>query len=378
MRMIQRGYRRCRRRRPCGPGRRSGTPRAGGGGRTAASGDRRARGRGSSASIPRPAASATSSRIGTISGGSETICGLPSTISRELRERPHAVLASAPSRSSFSAAFACFVLDLGPQLGCDRLGVEPRVPDVEVAHRREAAHRLAVGAQARSGLPSFASASEKSRSRPAISKLAARRFTSHSNGPGSVSSKSFTSNTSERSGEAKPPKLERCASPHSCTRQARARRRREVAGHDCRRPAVERERRDQHPAVADRHELGHATCSLVLEHAHRVTVGVGVEHRVARAGCLGARCAASRDAVGLGWLLCDRGSLHVLVLARHLIAGVSVGLHPDGHEASFRRHTTEVAVAGDGATRHHSVRLGRPRDHVDEHPQERKVRSSHR
>ncbi len=44
--------------------------------------------------------------------------------------------------------------------------------------------------------------SVKSRSRPAISKLAARRFTSHSNGPGSVSSKSLRSKTSERSGEA--------------------------------------------------------------------------------------------------------------------------------------------------------------------------------
>ena len=59
------------------------------------------------------------------------------------------------------------------------------------------------------------SASENPLLRAAISKLAAIRFTSHSNGPGSVSSKSFTSNSSTRSGEANAPKFDRCASPHS-------------------------------------------------------------------------------------------------------------------------------------------------------------------
>ena len=48
-------------------------------------------------------------------------------------------------------------------------------------------------------------------------KLAASRFTSYSKGPGSVSSKSLMSKTSDRSGEAKTPKLDRCASPHSYT-----------------------------------------------------------------------------------------------------------------------------------------------------------------
>ena len=53
--------------------------------------------------------------------------------------------------------------------------------------------------------------------RPATSKLATRRFTSHSNGPGSVSSKSLRSKTNVRSAVAKPPKFARCASPASCT-----------------------------------------------------------------------------------------------------------------------------------------------------------------
>ena len=55
----------------------------------------------------------------------------------------------------------------------------------------------------------------KPRSRPATAMLAASRFTSHSNGPGRVSSKSLMLKTSLRSGAAKMPKLERCASPQS-------------------------------------------------------------------------------------------------------------------------------------------------------------------
>jgi hypothetical protein len=54
-------------------------------------------------------------------------------------------------------------------------------------------------------------------SRPATSRLAASRLTSHSHGPGRVSSKSFTSKTRRRSAEPKMPKFDRCASPHACT-----------------------------------------------------------------------------------------------------------------------------------------------------------------
>src|SRR3954447_4684525 len=57
----------------------------------------------------------------------------------------------------------------------------------------------------------------KPRSRPATSKLATSRLTSHSNGPGCVSSKSLMLKTIRRSGAANAPKFDRCASPHSCT-----------------------------------------------------------------------------------------------------------------------------------------------------------------
>jgi len=49
--------------------------------------------------------------------------------------------------------------------------------------------------------------------------LPARRFTSHSQGAGIVSSKSLMSKISRRSGVAKPPKLSRWASPQAWTRR---------------------------------------------------------------------------------------------------------------------------------------------------------------
>src|ERR1700733_7812745 len=52
-------------------------------------------------------------------------------------------------------------------------------------------------------------------SRPARTKLVAIRFTSHSNGPRMVSSKSLMSKTSRPSGAAKAPRLRTWASPHS-------------------------------------------------------------------------------------------------------------------------------------------------------------------
>ena len=53
--------------------------------------------------------------------------------------------------------------------------------------------------------------------RAATTRLAASRWTSHSNGPGSVSSKSRRSKARFRSGVAHSPKLRTWASPHSWT-----------------------------------------------------------------------------------------------------------------------------------------------------------------
>jgi hypothetical protein len=70
-------------------------------------------------------------------------------------------------------------------------------------------------ALADSRLAACSSALVKPLLRAAMVKLAAMRFTSYSNGPGSVSSKSFRSKTSSRSGDAYTPKFDRCASPHN-------------------------------------------------------------------------------------------------------------------------------------------------------------------
>ena len=86
---------------------------------------------------------------------------------------------------------------LGAQLGTgqrqERVAVQAGVPDAELGPTREldawpcgTARTVASTAARRSG-------GFKLLSRPATSMLAARRFTSHSHGPGRVSSKSFTS-----------------------------------------------------------------------------------------------------------------------------------------------------------------------------------------
>ena len=100
--------------------------------------------------------------------------------------------------------------------------------------------------------------------------LTASRLTSHSHGPGSVSSKSLTSNTSRRSGEANTPKFDRCASPQHCTFSPDRGVGREILRHDHRRPAIERERRHEHPAVADRDQLRDARLGLAFEQLHRI------------------------------------------------------------------------------------------------------------
>src|SRR5215212_7196517 len=106
-------------------------------------------------------------------------------------------------------------------------------------------------------------------------KLAAIRFTSYSNGPGRVSSKSFTSNSSRRSGEANTPKFDRWASPHSCTWSPAVGVALRSAAMILGAAAVEGERRHQHPPVADRHQVGLTGVVLLLEQPDRVGAGRG-------------------------------------------------------------------------------------------------------
>ena len=100
--------------------------------------------------------------------------------------------------------------------------------------------------------------------------LATSRETSHSNGPGSVSSKSRRSNDSCRSGVAHSPKLRRWASPHSCTVRPVSGREARSARHHRRRAAIEAPRGRCHPAVANRDEIGEADRVLAGDRRQRV------------------------------------------------------------------------------------------------------------
>ena len=126
----------------------------------------------------------------------------------ELAERLQAV-SGACLRHRLLGQLPAALGELGLELGDGLLDFEVGVPDVEQRHPGELPHRGAVALDAGEDDRCGSSWSVKPLSRPATTRLAARRLTSHSKGPGSVSSKSLTSNTSRRPGEAKPPKFAR-------------------------------------------------------------------------------------------------------------------------------------------------------------------------
>ena len=92
--------------------------------------------------------------------------------------------------------------------------------------------------------------------RPAMTMLAASRLTSHSQGPGSVSSKSLASNTRRRSGDANRPKFEQVGVAAGLHDDVRAGRRGEVEGHHRGRAAVVGEGRLRHARVTQRDQVG--------------------------------------------------------------------------------------------------------------------------
>ncbi len=191
-------------------------------------------------------------------------------------------------------------LGLGPDPGLERVGVESDRPEVEVGQGGELGHRPSVGAGGHAGTIALHLVGLNPRLRPAISRLAARRCTSHSNGPGRVSSKSLRSKTSWRSGAANPPKLERWASPHSWTPRPVFGVLGEVPGLDGGGSPVEGERRGGHAAVADREQLGDAVAGLVLEDLDRVGPAVG-------------RCPLAERRAGSGLAGCSADGLGVVL-----------------------------------------------------------------
>ena len=144
--------------------------------------------------------------------------------------------------------------------------------------------------------------------------LAASRLTSHSHGPGSVSSKSLASKTSARSGEANRPKFDRCASPQICTSMSVRGVVGEVEGHDGRRAAVVGEGRLGHPRVAQGDQLLEPVGLLGVQDRDRVAIRRAARMRRARRA--GRACARPwpRRRARCGWthgravqVLLDRG-----------------------------------------------------------------------
>ena len=153
--------------------------------------------------------------MGTMSGGSLTIRGSPSTtwvslsnawmlsFVRAFSTRRSASLRPFLSSSAWSRG--------SPSWICMRAYQTSRL-------RIDANSRIAVRySPTEAVITSPRSASENPLFRPATARLAARRFTSHSHGPGRVSSKSLMSNSSSRSGDPNRPKFDTCASPQTWT-----------------------------------------------------------------------------------------------------------------------------------------------------------------
>ena len=104
-------------------------------------------------------------------------------------------------------------------------------------------------------------------------------------------------------------------------------RRGQVGSHDQRSAAVERERRGEHPAVANRDELGHARLGLALEQLDRVEpVRRRLEGGVARPRYLPPRPLAARDALRNAQLR-QAGEVDA---RRHRVTVLLTGLHGRG------------------------------------------------
>ena len=263
----RRACRRSRHRRPCAPCRRTGRSQTGSAGPRRGSRRTRPAARGCKSVSSRASAGSKSSRNGTSRGGTLRKRSSPVDALGELLDRPQARLAPRLGERLCE-------LDPPPARPASRRtgrpvrwrsGAHTRPRDGSHARERRASpsrysrtQSLTIRARRSAGSPT---------SRPAISALAAIRLTSHSHGPGSVSSKSFGPKISLRSGAANPAEVRDvgiAAGLHDDARYPASRAR--SAAIIGRRAAVERERRDEHPPVADRDELLHARGRLGREH----------------------------------------------------------------------------------------------------------------
>ena len=195
------------------------------------------------------------------------------------------------------------------------LEVQPGVPQVQVAHLGEPRHRQAVGLGGTQHDPA-----------PLVGVVSVgpsgdlqtgdQPFDIPLPGPRGGLVEVVDVEDQPALGRAEHPEVGQVGIPAGLHPQAGIRRLGKVRGHDQRRTPEEREGRDEHPAVADRHQFRHPGRGLRFQQRHRVRpVGGGLEHGMAGTGGAGAGGLASRPA------LVRRGVGHVLRLSDRTCPG---------------------------------------------------------
>ena len=161
-----------------------------------------------------------------------------------------------------------FVGDLA-DIGEQGVDVEARVPDVEVSHRGELPHRLAVGAdRGEDGVAGLL----RGEVAVAPGDLKARREALDVPFPGAGKGLVEVVDVEHQAaiGGGEDAEVRQVGIAAELDLEPGLGSLLEVHRHDRRRAAIERERRGEHPPVADRNELGDTALGLVLEHLDRV------------------------------------------------------------------------------------------------------------
>ena len=219
--------------------------------------------------------------------------------SRQLSQRPHAVLRPR-LRHHLPGGLRSLLVDLEVlEIARECVNVEAGVPDLEQIHRREVEHRLAVGADYREHRRPPVCDREVA---VATRDLEACRKALHVplQRPRQRLVEVVDVEHEGALGGSKAAEVGEMGVAAQLDLQTRARRGREIGGHDRRRAPVERERRREHPAVADRQELRHARDALLLEDPHRFPVRGRRKCSVAGSGNGFSRSPALGGALGVG------------------------------------------------------------------------------
>jgi hypothetical protein len=194
----------------------------------------------------------------------------------KLGQRLHAVAGTRP-REELVQGLQPFEIEEWPERVEDVGGVQSAVPDVDVAHASELGHggpipgdtRENAGPSLFTAEPTLTRGDDQAGHQPLEVPLERAR-------QGLIEVVDVEDQASLRRAEqAEVGQVRVAAQLHS---KVRPRAERQVGGHHARRTAVEGERRDQHPSVPDRDELGHPCLSLLLEQGDRIAALGGARH----------------------------------------------------------------------------------------------------